>query len=66
MSFPILKKKESNNRKLYPATEQWHKDRNLIEGLTDKDPSVKTNARTWRVDDPFVKGRILEMILAIC
>ena len=58
MSFSIFKKKKEKVtiENFIKATEQWHKDRNLIEGATDKDQLAKLIQEMGELSDNICKG----------
>ena len=59
MSFSIFKKKKEKVtiENFIKATEQWHKDRNLIEGSTDKDQVLKRMQELGELSDSVCKGK---------
>ena len=59
MSFSIFKKKKEKVtiENFIKATEQWHKDRNLIEGSTDKDQVLKLMQELGELSDSVCKGK---------
>ena len=59
MSFSIFKKKKEKVtiENFIKATEQWHKDRNLIEGSTDKDQVLKLQQELGELSDSVCKGK---------
>lgn len=47
---------ESNTDKLIKQITQWHRDRNLIEGATDKDQLAKLIQEMGELSDNICKG----------
>ena len=45
---------------------QWHRDRNLIDGSTDKDQVLKLMQELGELSDSVCKGKDIKMILVIC
>ena len=53
------------NKNYEDLISQWHKDRNLIDGSTDKDQYLKLIQEAGELSDNICKGMISKMTLGI-
>ena len=56
---------ESNTDNLIKQITQWHRDRNLIDGATDKDQLAKLIQEMGELSDNICKAKTLLMTLVI-